>query len=149
MTWRTIPNFPLYEMDEEGVVRHRGSQRVRKPQFNGQSYLSLANEDGKHYSRTIRALKRLTWPDLEEPRRQMQSRLLVHSSEKRDERFYKIERFPDYGINRQGEVMNMVTKNIINPGRRGEMSVHLKLDGRWHYISVRRLMKWTFPDSFR
>jgi hypothetical protein len=55
--WRTIPDFPNYEITETGKIRHKEKKKTRKasPSKRGYPVISL-RKDGKHYLRTIHIL---------------------------------------------------------------------------------------------
>lgn len=44
--YRIIPDFPKYEINAEGIVRHRNVHKQRKPPKNGRYGLGLSREDG-------------------------------------------------------------------------------------------------------
>jgi hypothetical protein len=154
--WRTIEEFPQYEMNEDKQVRHI-SGRVRSPQFNGRHYYSFS-KDGKNYSRSVASLYRATFPDRDHselpkrgrPRGTVKVRPKIADATQqeidrlRENRLYRIESFPEYGINKKGEVYNLASGVGVTPSNRDGLSVHLRKDGKWHFIAVRTLLRRTF-----
>jgi hypothetical protein len=55
--WKTIPDFPNYEITEKGKIRHKEKKKIRKasPSKRGYPVVSL-RKDGKEYLRTIHIL---------------------------------------------------------------------------------------------
>jgi hypothetical protein len=159
--WRIIAEFPQYEMSEDMQVRHSMSGKVRRPQFNKSTYYSFI-KDGKTYSRSVGRLYRDTFPERDhsgfpkvgrplgslgvKARREAISPVRPDEElEKADtHRYHRIPDYPEYGINKLGDVMQLGTQTNVKPGSRGELSVHLKRDGQWHYIAVRKLLRNTF-----
>jgi hypothetical protein len=158
--WRTIAEFPQYEMSENMQVRHI-SGRIRSPQFNKSTYYSFT-KDGKTHSRSVGRLYRDTFPEKDHSGFPKVGRPLgslgvkarrepispVRPNEELEKaathRYHRIPDYPEYGINQLGDVMHLDTRTVLKPGSRGELSVHLKKDGKWHYIAVRKLQRNTF-----
>jgi hypothetical protein len=151
--WRTIEEFPQYEMNEDKQVRHI-SGRVRSPQFNGRHYYSFS-KNGKNYSRSVGELYRVTFPEMDhsdlprrgrpkKPRTNIVQSTQVEIDRLRESRLYRIEAFPEYGINKKGDVYNLASGVLVVPSNRDGLSVHLRKDGKWHYIAVRTLLRRTF-----
>jgi hypothetical protein len=44
--WKTITSFPQYEVSDDGMIRHRDTQRVRKPRSNN-GYPCVTVKDGR------------------------------------------------------------------------------------------------------
>jgi hypothetical protein len=140
-------------MSENMEVRNiRG--RMRTPQVNNTTFFSLT-KDGKSYSRSVNMLYMQVFPEKDHshikkagrPKKVRRNITSVQNAEHerlKMNRFYRIESFPEYGINRKGEVINLGSQDIVTPSARDGLSVHLRKDGQWHYIAVRTLMRRTF-----
>lgn len=72
--WRTLPEFPTYEITEDGDVRNKGSKRKLKEVQNkktGAWSYSLRKEDGRSTCRNFWGLIYSAWPEAkpeEEPK---------------------------------------------------------------------------------
>lgn len=107
--WRTIPDFPLYEVTAEGDVRNRDTWKLLKEQENlktGAWSYSLW-KDGRNYSRNFWTLVYSAYPELK-PKPQ----------------FRTIPGYERYTINKEGTVKNEKREVITNRPRGGE-------DGYW------------------
>lgn len=54
--WVTLRDFLLYEVNQDGVIRHKRTKHVKKPRVDGWGYhqVSLSKgEHGKNYSKTV------------------------------------------------------------------------------------------------
>jgi hypothetical protein len=141
-------------MSENQEVRHSTSGKIRRPQFNGSTYYSFVH-NGKTYSRSVGRLYRDTFPEkdhssfpkLGRPPRLRPNIVTASKDEVKrlmEYRVHRIAEFPEYGINKRGEVFNLATGVQVTPSMRGGLSVHLMKDGVQHYIAVRTLMRRTF-----
>ncbi|AXH43741.1 HNH endonuclease [Arthrobacter phage Brad] len=111
--WRTIPEFPLYQVTSDGDVRHRENLTILKEIENkvtGAWFYSLhkANEK-RRYSRSYERLMYSAWPEL-----------LAG--------WKPVVGFPNYLINDKGEVMQTRWYKVITPFKNG--SVRLFRDGK-------------------
>jgi hypothetical protein len=151
--WRTIAEFPQYEMNENQQVRHI-SGRIRSPQFNKSTYYSFT-KNGKTHSRSVGRLYRDTFPEKDHsdlpkvgrPKRERPKIAQSSPDEVRrlmEYRVYRIAEFPEYGINKKGDVFHLSSGDHVVPSAQGGGSVHLMKDGKQHYIAVRTLMRRTF-----
>jgi hypothetical protein len=64
--WRRLPELPQYEMNQDGAIRHRQTQYVRKVQVNnhGTPYFNFVLPNGQRVSRTLKTLKAAAFPEL-------------------------------------------------------------------------------------
>lgn len=55
--WKTIKEFPMYEISPNGLIRNKTNQRIKKPSIGSRGYpvVSLQRE-GKQYLRTVHIL---------------------------------------------------------------------------------------------
>ena len=88
--WRTIPEFPLYEVTSDGDVRHKENRTLLKEIENkivGNYFYSLHKTgEKKRFSRSYERLMYSAWPELLDG-------------------WKPVENFPGYLINESGEVM--------------------------------------------
>ncbi|ALY09325.1 HNH endonuclease [Arthrobacter phage Jasmine] len=110
--YRTIPEFPIYEITSDGDVRHREKRTILKEIENkvtGAWFYSLHKKDEKRrYSRHYQGLIYQAWPEL----------LAGWKS---------VDGFPNYLINDKGDVMQTRWYNVL-PTKNG--AVRLFRDGK-------------------
>lgn len=62
--WRTIPDFPTYEINRDGDIRNKYRPRKKLTEsFNGSYYYTLW-KNGKSYKRTFWPLVCQAFPDM-------------------------------------------------------------------------------------
>lgn len=55
--WKTIKEFPMYEISPNGLIRNKTNQRIKKPSINSRGYPVVSlQRDGKQYLRTVHIL---------------------------------------------------------------------------------------------
>jgi len=110
--WRTIPEFPLYEITSDGDVRNKETWTVLKELQNSrtEAYFYTLHKTGetKRYSRSYERLMYQAWPEL-----------LAG--------WKPVENYPGYLINDKGEVMQTRWYRILE-SKAG--AVRLRKDGK-------------------
>lgn len=130
--YRPIPEFSLYEMDEDKVIRHVKTKNIKSPHRGG-SNVRLYTEDGKELSRKIDKLYNLTFPE------SIPGKLL--------------EPFSSYRILDTGEIYSIYEAKLLKPAKSkdGYLQVSLKSDdGGVKSELVHRLVARAYlsnPDS--
>lgn len=130
--YRSIPEFSLYEMDENKVIRHVKTKNIKSPHRGGSS-VRLYAEDGKELSRKIDKLYNLTFPE------SIPGKLL--------------EPFSSYRILDTGEIYSIYEAKLLKPAKSkdGYLQVSLKSDdGGVKSELVHRLVARAYlsnPDS--
>ena len=62
--WRNIPNFPMYDISDEGEVRSRYTGQLKKISLSpdGYPFLALTGADGKHKRIHLHVVVALAFP---------------------------------------------------------------------------------------
>ena len=64
--WKTIKRFPLYEINEEAVIRNKETNHIRKQYLNRDGYYTVSLFDG-HQSKTVQVHRLLAETFLNQP----------------------------------------------------------------------------------
>lgn len=46
--WKTVEEFPIYEVNQSGVIRHKKTKHVKKPRLDSWGYHQVGLSDGRH-----------------------------------------------------------------------------------------------------
>lgn len=114
LEWRVIPDFPKYEVTDEGDVRNRETKVElveTENKRNGNYAYSLRRADGRHSTRSYQSLIYNAFPELEPPKPEPKVKRVV--SKKGDWRI--IPEFPRYQIHKDGRVRYTGNRNAIKP----------------------------------
>lgn len=109
--WRTVEEFPTYQINSDGDIRNRRTRRIleeTQDKHTGCYFYSL-HKDGKTYSRNYKKLMYKAWPELLEDWR-------------------VIPEHPTYYINKEGKVMSNIQYKTI-PEIKGKPG-YVRLGGR-------------------
>jgi len=125
--FRTIEEFPLYEINNKLVIRNKTTKRIKKPHRNGDTVrLYIANSQ-KECSRKIEKLFNAAFPEL------------VCGS--------TLPEYPTYRIRENGDVYSLHQCSVLKPavGKDGYMQVSLKdTTGKYKSELVHRLVAKAF-----
>jgi hypothetical protein len=127
--WRTLPEFPNYEITADGDVRNRDTKKVLKEVYqatNDSYHYSLWNQS--HTRNTCRhfwGLVYSAWPELREG-------------------WVDIPGFPGYQITLDGTVQHTRLYKDLPVTKAG--GVVLRTNGRRKVVRVKDLLELTFPE---
>lgn len=151
MSWVVLEEFPDYEINSEGKVRRCGANFIQKGRIVGVNkeikYIFL--KDGKKFERRAHELVAQTflsnpngWTKIifKDGNHQNCSVENLEWIEEDSEQWDELNGFPEYEINRKGQLRNKKTKKLIgqNSDASGYNPVNLRKDGKIHrrYIHV-------------
>jgi len=112
--WRVLPEFPKYEVTEDGDVRNRETKEIlteTENQKTGAYAYSLRRANGKHTTRHYQGLIYSAFPELEPPKPEPKVKRVV--SKKGDWKI--IPDFPRYQVHKDGRVRYTGNRNAIAP----------------------------------
>lgn len=110
--WRTLPEFPKYEITSDGDVRNRETKKVLKELQNPVSKAwaySLRRNDGRATMRNFWTLVYSAWPELMPEDEKQKVKLLPRPYAERG-RWVEILGFPNYEAHPEGHVRYKKTR---------------------------------------
>lgn len=129
--WRAIPDFPDYEININGDVYNKRIDRIISASYKGKKCTAVnLRRDGKNYLRSVNKLVSTVFPV------------------QRDGEWRPICDYPDYEINKRGEVYNKKNKRFIsqiNDCGCGKVSLYNNEGVRSR--SINKLVIETFPPK--
>jgi hypothetical protein len=136
LEWRVLPEFPKYEITEEGDVRNRLTKKklneIENKRSGAFSYC-LWIDDKRSTHRHYEGLIYSAFPDLEpEPE------------------WKPIPEFPQYAMNKKGLVKNIKSAKRLtfrNGGISGEPMVRLRKNDITHHVLIDDVLNELFPDT--
>lgn len=149
--WRTLPEFPNYQVTSDGDVRNRETFYVLKESQNkktGAWYYSLRRPDGSSTQRNFWSLIYSAWPELkpaeEDPERKP-ARLYAERG-----RWKVIPGFPNYQAHPEGLVRYIKTRKArkMHHEKRGEQYFRLYNEhGDYSDVKLSAILSRTFPEK--
>lgn len=131
--YRIIEEFPDFMINRSGQVRNVHTGHLKLPHYRLGYYQFY--KDGQYWNRGGRELLKKTWPEYY--RKNVNHRL--------DTGEYRIvDGFPDYIVNREGDIRNRHSDRPLKPDLKGAVETHL--DGKRYHRSVKQLVKKTFQS---
>lgn len=119
VTFRKIPEAPMYYMDMDGRVYSKYIQRLMKPSPKGD--IAVRDINGKMIRRGIHIFRNAVWDidSLPEKKPEQSNGLTIIKSGRSyyidNVEYRKIPHFPNYIMNRKGEVISIRTYRRIKP----------------------------------
>jgi hypothetical protein len=113
--WRTIPEFPKYQITKDGDIRNFRTNRILVETEHGTTgafYYTLWKNNGKTYNRSYLKLLHSAWPELQEG-------------------WDDIPEFPGYQVNEAGQVRSKRWPDKLLP-RTKSGAYRLTRDGKRH-----------------
>jgi hypothetical protein len=110
--WRTLPEFPKYEITSDGDVRNKWTKKKLKEIENkrtGAWHYSLRKEDGRSTCRNFWGLVYSAYPELE-PAQPVEEPKVVHRIYARRGKYVEIPGYPKYEIHPDGKVRYSKTR---------------------------------------
>jgi hypothetical protein len=118
--WRTLPEFPKYEITSDGDVRNKWTKKIIKESLNkntGAYAYSLRRADGTTTCRNFWGLIYSAWPELkpEEPPVEPKPERKKRAPRRKKDEWHDIPGFPRYQISKDGILRYKSNKALIKP----------------------------------
>ncbi len=117
--WRTLPEFPKYEITSDGDVRNRETWKqlneIENKKTGAYSY-SLRRNDGSSTCRHYEGLIYSAWPELKPAPKTVKPKVKVKRAPRRKmDDWRDIPGFPRYQISKDGILRYKSNKQLIKP----------------------------------
>lgn len=157
--WRTIPDFPKYQITSDGDLRHGTSHRILKESSNsdGVYYYTLFKDSARSwesptsFKRVYTKLLYNAWPELAPPKTEPKPR---HKGKSNSTRSYSrrglwqdIPDFPRYQLHPDGVVRYTVSKKFRKSHKDNVEYVVLHNESGKHRRTITGLLTEVFPAA--